>query len=80
MYWIDRAVIRKHEKGFGEFIDWSEKIIKDEITQNKNLDRKIAQDKSTSNYDPIDRLVLNINEQTGSLEINNFLVRGILSW
>ena len=39
MYWIDRAVIRKHEKGFGEFVDWSEKIIKDEITQNKNLDR-----------------------------------------
>ena len=44
MYWIDRAVIRKHEKGFGEFVDWSEKIIKDEITQNKNLDRKIAQE------------------------------------
>ena len=44
MYWIDRTVVRKHEKGFNEFVDWSEKIIKDEITKNKNLDRKIAQE------------------------------------
>ena len=44
MYWIDRTVVRKHEKGFDEFVDWSEKIIKDEITKNKNLDKKIAQE------------------------------------
>ena len=44
MYWIDRTVVRKHEKGFNEFVDWSEKIIRDEITKNKNLDRKIAQE------------------------------------
>ena len=44
MYWIDRTVVRKHEKGFNEFVDWSEKIIKDEITKNKNLDKKIAQE------------------------------------
>ena len=44
MYWIDRTEVRKHEKGFDEFVDWSEKIIKDEITKNKNLDKKIAQE------------------------------------
>lgn len=44
MYWIDRTLVRKHEKGFDEFVDWSEKIIKDEITENKNLDKKIAQE------------------------------------
>ena len=44
MYWIDRTVVRKHEKGFDQFVDWSEKIIKDEITENKNLDKKIAQE------------------------------------
>ena len=44
LYWIDRTVVRKHEKGFDEFVDWSEKIIKDEITKNKNLDKKIAQE------------------------------------
>ncbi len=44
MYWIDRTLVRKHEKGFDEFVDWSEKIIKDEITKNKNLDKKIAQE------------------------------------
>ena len=44
MYWIDRTVVRKHERGFDEFVDWSEKIIKDEITKNKNLDKKIAQE------------------------------------
>ena len=44
MYWIDRTVVRKHEKGFDEFVDWSEKLIKDEITKNKNLDKKITQE------------------------------------
>ena len=23
MYWIDRTLVRKHEKGFDEFVDWS---------------------------------------------------------
>ena len=44
MYWIDRTVVRKHEKGFDEFVDWSEKLIQDEITKNKNLDKKITQE------------------------------------
>ncbi len=44
LYWIDRTVVRKHEKGFDEFVDWSEKLIQDEITKNKNLDKKITQE------------------------------------
>ena len=63
MYWTLLAGIHQRYSGSGG----DHKI---------DIDRKIAQNKSTSNYDPIDGLVHNINEQTGSLEINNFLVRG----
>ena len=40
-----------------------------------DIDRKIAQDKDSS-YDTVSRLVTNINEQTGYLEINSLQVRG----
>lgn len=63
MYWTLLAGIHQRYSGSGG----DHKI---------DIDRKIAQVKPNSNIDPIDRLVLNINEQTGSLEINNFLVRG----
>ena len=43
-YWIDRAVVRKNSAGFKDFPDWSEKVIEDEETEFRSLNKKIAEE------------------------------------
>jgi ATP-binding cassette subfamily F protein uup len=43
-YWIDRAVVRKNSVGFKGFSDWSEKVIEDEETEFRSLNKKIAEE------------------------------------
>ena len=43
-YWIDRAVVRKNSAGFAEFSSWSEKIMADEETEFRLLNKKIAEE------------------------------------
>ena len=69
MYWIDRTLVRKHEKGFNEFVDWSEKIIKEFgkdflISQIKNFDPNSL--KEVNNNDTVRlRRIWEVYEATG---------------
>ncbi|MBT6306558.1 MAG: ATP-binding cassette domain-containing protein [Rhodospirillaceae bacterium] len=43
-YWIDRTVVRRNSSGFAEFSDWSEKVLEDEETEFRQLNKKIAEE------------------------------------
>ena len=43
-YWIDRAVVRRNSAGFAEFSRWSEKIMADEETEFRLLNKRIAEE------------------------------------
>ena len=43
-YWIDRAVVRRNSAGFAEFSSWSEKIMADEETEFRLLNKRIAEE------------------------------------
>ena len=43
-YWIDRTVVRRNSSGFAEFPDWSEKVLEDEETEFRQLNKKIAEE------------------------------------
>ena len=43
-YWIDRAVVRRNSAGFAEFSNWSEKIMADEETEFRLLNKRIAEE------------------------------------
>ena len=43
-YWIDRAVVRRNSAGFAEFSSWSEKMIQEEETEFRLLNKKIAEE------------------------------------
>ena len=43
-YWIDRTVVRRNSAGFAEFSSWSEKVMQDEETEFRLLNKKIAEE------------------------------------
>jgi ATP-binding cassette subfamily F protein uup len=43
-FWIDRARLRRNPSGFAEFADWADKVLEDEETENRRLDKKIAEE------------------------------------
>ena len=50
-YWIDRTVVRRNSAGFAEFSSWSEKVMQDEETEFRLLNKKIAEEEDE--VDPI---------------------------
>src|SRR5690606_9381986 len=42
--WLDRGIVRRLDKGFGAFDEWSEKILAEEEVTAHKLDRLIAQE------------------------------------
>jgi ABC transport system ATP-binding/permease protein len=43
-YWIDRAKVRRNSTGFSDFADWADKVLEDEVTENRRMDKKIAEE------------------------------------
>ncbi|MDG2286953.1 MAG: ATP-binding cassette domain-containing protein [Alphaproteobacteria bacterium] len=43
-YWIDRAKVRRNSTGFSDFADWAEKVLEDEETENRRMDKKIIEE------------------------------------
>ena len=43
-YWIERAKVRRNSAGFAEFADWADKVLEDEETENRRMDKKIAEE------------------------------------
>ncbi|MBK5921001.1 elongation factor 3 [Rhodothalassium salexigens] len=42
--WLDRGRIRRLDRGFGAFADWSQKVLEDEAEANDKLDKRIAEE------------------------------------
>ena len=43
-YWIERARVRRNSSGFADFPDWADKVLEDEETENRRMDKKIAEE------------------------------------
>ena len=43
-YWIERAKVRRNGTGFSDFADWADKVLEDEETENRRMDKKIAEE------------------------------------
>ena len=43
-YWIDRTLVRRHGAGFSEFADWADKVMDDEETEGRRLDKKLVEE------------------------------------
>ena len=43
-YWIDRAKVRRSSSGFVDFPEWADKVMEDEDTENRRMDKKIAEE------------------------------------
>jgi ABC transport system ATP-binding/permease protein len=43
-YWIDRAKVRRNSTGFVDFPEWADKVMEDEDTENRRMDKKIAEE------------------------------------
>ena len=43
-YWVDRTIVRRHSSGFSDFADWADKVMEDEETEGRRLDKKIAEE------------------------------------
>lgn len=44
MFWLDRGVLRRNNKGFGAFEEWEDQVIEQEIIEQKALNKKIAEE------------------------------------
>src|SRR5204863_7646257 len=42
--WLDRGIVRRLDKGYAEFDDWSNEILEREATERRNLDRLIERE------------------------------------
>ena len=42
--WLDRGILHQNNKGFSAFEEWQEQIINQEIIEQKNLNKKIAEE------------------------------------
>ena len=42
--WLDRGILHRNNKGFEHFEEWQEQIINQEIIEQKNLNKKIAEE------------------------------------
>lgn len=43
-FWLDRGTMRRNNKGFGDFDNWQDQIIEQEIIAQKYLNKKIAEE------------------------------------
>ena len=43
-FWLDRGVLRRNNKGFGAFEEWEDRVIEQEIIEQKALNKKIAEE------------------------------------
>ena len=43
-FWLDRGVLRRNNKGFGAFEEWEDQVIEQEIIEQKDLNKKIAEE------------------------------------
>ncbi len=41
IFWLDRGILRSHNRGFKYFEEWQEQVINQEIIEQKNLDKKL---------------------------------------
>ena len=43
-FWLDRGILRRNNKGFGNFEEWQEQVIEQEIIEQKYLNKKLEEE------------------------------------